>query len=565
MFRFQSIKRLTRGITIVPVLLLSLFTSLLFAGQTDTLYILQTTDVHGRIYPYNYVTDHSAPYGLARAYSKITEYRLKHQNVLLIDSGDLLQGTPLTYYFNKIEDTRLNPMILVMNYMGYDAFTVGNHDIEQGVEVYYKAMKESNFAWLSANGVLPDGRTFFEPYTLFEVNGIRVGVLGLTTPGIPMWLDSTLYPGIDWEDMVQSARYWAEQIRPHVDVLVGSFHAGFNADYSAEQTDRLGLPNENASRLVAEQIPQFDVVFAGHSHRQIGRKGKTAPQKDASNFLQFTERTTLLLNAGAWAQNLAVAQIIVQPTDSDRLPYKVLAVDGWLEPLNDVPASKAILDLALPFHKKTLEYTRTVICTLTDSLSAAKARWQDTPFMDLIHQTQLHFSGADISFAACFDDRFALPPGTVRVKDVYKMYRYENFLYTVEMTGQQIKDFLEYSARYYQLKDGKLKHNPKVAGYNYDMAEGISYKIDVRKPVGRRIVDLTDLKTGQPLDMKKTYRVAMNSYRATGGGGHMAAAKAKNAPIIFKSDQEIRNLLIEYMKAQKVISPRANGNWKIVR
>ncbi len=535
------------------------------ATPPDTLYILQTTDVHGHIYPYNYFNDRNdEPYGLARAYTKITQYRRQHQNVLLIDSGDLLQGTPLTYYFNKIQSFRLNPMILVLNYMGYDAFTVGNHDIEQGVEVYYKAMRESNFAWLSANSLLPDGRTFFEPYTLFDVNGIKVGILGLTTPGIPMWLDSTLYPGITWQDMVQSAQYWAAEIRPQVDVLIGSFHAGFNADYSAEQSARFGLPNENASRLVAEQVPLFDVVFAGHSHREVGRKGRFSNEKTQNNLVTHSSGKTLLLNAGAWARNLAVAMIVLSPSDQETGGYQVVGLDGWLEPLQNVAPSKAILDLAYPFHQQTLKYTHTVICTLTDSLSARKARWQDTPFMDLIQQTQLFFSGADISFAACFDDRFVLPPGPVKVGDVYKMYRYENFLYTVLMTGQQIKDFLEYSARYFQLKDGKVIANPKIAGYNYDMAEGIGYTINLRNKPGHRIEHLVDLKTGKPLALNKTYKVAMNSYRATGGGGHMAAAGAQKAPIIWKSDEEIRNLLIEFLKQKKTLQPTTNHNWKLV-
>jgi len=359
--------------------------------------------------------------------------------------------------------------------------------------------------------------------------------------------------------MVQSAEYWAHEIRPQVDVLVGSFHAGFNAGYSAEQTKRLGLPNENASRLVAEQIPLFDVVFAGHSHRPVGRSGQNGKISSEDNILKNGEHTTLLLNAGSWARNLAVAQIIIE-----RNEHQIKKVDGWLEPLKNVPESKAILDLALPFHQATLKYTHTVIATLSDSLSAKKARRQDTAFMDLIQQVQLFFSGADISFAACFDDRFVLPPGPVQVKDVYKMYRYENFLYTVLMTGQQIKDFLEFSARYFELKNGQVVTNPKMAGYNYDMAEGIGYRIDLRRPVGQRIVHLTDLRTNQPLDLKKTYKVTMNSYRATGGGGHMAAAQAQNAPIIFKSDQEIRNLIIEFLKEKKVIRIKANNNWKII-
>ena len=155
--------------------------SFLSAQTIDTLYILQTTDIHGRIYPYDYYQDKPADYGLAKIYSKVVEFRKAHQNVLLLDGGDMIQGTPMNYYFNKIESSLPNPMILTMNYMGYDAMAVGNHDIEQGLFVYNKAQRESNFSWLSANSTLPDLSTYFEPYTIYEINGIRIGIIGLTT------------------------------------------------------------------------------------------------------------------------------------------------------------------------------------------------------------------------------------------------------------------------------------------------------------------------------------------------------------------------------------------------
>ncbi len=532
-----------------------IYTGSAFSATTDTLFILQTTDVHGNIYPYNYFTDSPTDYGLAKAYTKIVEYRKHHKNVLLLDTGDLLQGTPLIYYFNKIEPGAFNPMILVMNYMGYNAFTVGNHDIEQGFEVYYRASRQAQFKWLSANGELPDGRTLFEPYTIIEINGIRVGILGLTTPGIPMWLDSTLYPGVQWKDMVKTAEYWAPILRDRVDVLVGSFHAGFNDDYGKEQTERLGLPNENASRLVAERVPYFDVIFAGHSHRP------TAPHN--ARYQVKVKNNTLLLNAGSWARNLAVGEIILQKDRQNT--YKIIKKDGWLESLKDVAPSTAILNLAKAYHEKTLTYTHTVITQLLDSLTSTRARWEDTPFMDLIHNAQLSVSGADISFASCFNDRMRLAPGPLKIKDVYQMYRYENYLYVVQMTGQQIKDFLEYSARYYEWQDGQIKTNPKIRGYNYDTAEGISYEIQVKNPVGKRITNLVFLRTGKPLKRDGVYKVAMNSYRATGGGGHMAAAGAKNAPVVWKSDTEIRNLLIEHLKSFKTLKPECNHNWKIVK
>ena len=557
LFKIQY--KLYRGLVLHGLfLLLSLPNISLHAQIADTLYILQTTDVHGNIYPYNYFKDKSADYGLAKIYSRVIEYRKRYKNVLLVDGGDLLQGTPLIYYFNNVETTVPNPMILTLNYMGYDAFSVGNHDIEQGLFVYTRAQNESKFPWLSANSLLEDRRTYFKPFTIIEKNGLRIGILGMTTPGIPMWLDESLYPGITWTDMVETARQYVRLIRPQVDILVGLFHAGFEAGYSAAQTEKAGLPNENASRLVAEQVAGFDVVFAGHSHKPQPRNSKTQIRQ---------AQVPLLINAGSWGRNLGVAQIIIKK-ETEQADWVIEQKNGWLESTKNTKPSQAILDLTSYYHTKTLEYIRTPIATLTDSISAEKARFEDTPLIELINKAQMEAAGADISFAACFNDRVRFQPGTLRVKDVYAIYPYENFLYLVEMTGRQIKDFLTYSARYFILKDGVATAKPAVNGYNYDMAEGIRYTIKVRataeKPdAANDVYDIIYLKTGQPLDMNKTYKVAMNSYRASGGGGHMAAAGAQNAPVLWKSSTEMRTILINYLKKRNKIKPRSDNNWRL--
>ena len=543
-------------------LLLTFLTFPLFAQTTDTLYILQTTDVHGNIYPYNYFKDAPADNGLAKIYTQVVQYRTHHKKVVLIDGGDLLQGTPLTYYFNTIETDVPNPMILTMNYMGYDAFTIGNHDVEQGVFVYTRAETESRFPWLSANSLLDDGRTFFKPYTIIEKNGLRIGIIGLTTPGIPLWLDKTLYPGITWVDMVETARRYVSLLRPQVDVLVGLFHAGFNAGYSAKQTAKAGLPNENASQLVAMQVPGFDVVFAGHSHRPRPKNKKIHTDK---------QNEPLLINAGSHGRYLGVAQIIIQQ-DEKSATKNIIQKNGWLESTRGIKPSEAILDLTSYYHKKTLDYIRTPIAKLEGELSGKKSRFEDTALIELINKAQMDACGADISFAACFNDRIDFKPGTLRVKDIYAIYPYENYLYLVEMTGQQIKDFLTYSSRYFVLQNGKIISNPSVNGYNYDMAEGIRYKIKVKNTMDvegnvsenrNQISDLVLIKTGQALDMKKIYKVALNSYRANGGGGHMAAAHAQNAPLLWKSNIEMRTILINYFKKLGEIKPEIDGNWRL--
>ena len=531
------------------------FFSFALSQETDTLFILQTTDLHGQVYPYNYFTDQPDNRGgLAKIYTRVKEYRQKHKNVILLDSGDLLQGTPLAYYFNQNELHLTHPMILAMNYMGYDAFAVGNHDIEQGLFVYTRAEKDSKFPWLSANSFLEDGRTFFKPSTIIERGTIKIGIIGLTTPGIPMWLDKSLYPGIDWQDMVATAKTNISILRPQVDVVLGIFHSGFNAEYSKATSDAAGIPNENASGLVAEHVKGFDAIFSGHSHRagpmHVGKQ----------NALEFNDRP-VRINAGSWGKNLAVVKLILRKENNT---WNITSKSGWIEPMKDVVPSQSILDLTEYYHKKTLEYIRTQVGTLTSPLSAKQARFKDTAVIELINKAQLAHTGADISFAASFNDNFVMDAGPISIKDIYGMYRYENFLYMVEMTGRQIKDFLEYSARYFELKNDRVVGSKTIPGFNYDMADGVNYQIDVRKPVGQRIVKMTDPKTHKPFDLERTYKVALNSYRASGGGGHMAAAGASNNPIIFKSNKEMRNILIDYISAQKTISPSVNNNWQIV-
>ncbi len=525
-----------------------LLTGIALAGDQQKVIILHTTDVHGSILPYDYFRDQPSQNGLAKVYTMVQRYRAQNDNVLLLDTGDLIQGTPLSYYFNHVETSRPNPLPYVMNYMRYDAFAVGNHDIEQGYPAYTKARRESDFPWLSANGLFDDGSTFFKPYAIIHRDGIRIGLIGLTTPGIPMWLDPSLYPGLHWADMVETARYWAAEIRPQVDVLIGMFHAGMNEEYSMAATEALGLPNENACTLVAEAVPGFDLILTGHAHQVIPKDGESVPVVNGAALMQ----------SGSHARYLGVAEIILEDK-------KVTSVSAQVLPVDTVDSDPEITALMQPYHEQTLTYIREQIGTVADTLSGRLSRMQDTPLMDLIHAAQLEASGAEISLAASFNERFLLAPGAVRVKDIYGIYRYENFLYAVEMTGKQLKDYLEYSAGYFtwDAENKAIAINPKMAGYNYDMAQGLSYKIDVNAPAGQRIRNLRLSKNDQPLDEAKTYTVAMNSYRATGGGGHLAAAGIKQAKVVWKSSEEMRNILAEYIRQIGAIPVTADGNWAL--
>ncbi|RLC58661.1 MAG: bifunctional metallophosphatase/5'-nucleotidase [Candidatus Cloacimonadota bacterium] len=527
-----------------------LFASEIEFTKLDTLYILQTTDIHGNIFAYDYFLDEPAQRGLAKIHTRIKEYRRKYETVL-VDCGDMIQGTPLTYYYNRIDTVSAHPMIEAMNIMEYDAFTVGNHEIEQGTDVYNRCRNQSDFPWLSANSTLENDSTYFQPYIIIERNNLKIGILGLTTPAIPMWLDDSLYPGIKWQDMIETASKYVKILRPQVDILIGTFHSGFDETDGAEKTKLMDLPTDNASGLVAIQVPGFDLIFGGHSHNEL-------PMKKS---ISVDENSPLQLISGSWGRKLGVAEII---TASNADSSWIIQKSVWLEDIKEIQTSEEFIDLQSIYHQAVLDYIRKEIGTSKDTLSSAKSRLQDSALMQLINQAQLDFTDADISFAACFNTNVNIEPGPIKVKDIYKLYPYENYLYVVSMTGQQIKDFLEYSSRYYYWENGKLQTNQNIKGYNFDMAEGISYSIDYTKKSGDRIGNILLSDSASRLDLNKKYKVAMNSYRASGGGGHLPAAGAQENEVLFKSNLEMRNILAEYIMKIGFIENIVDSNWKII-
>jgi 2',3'-cyclic-nucleotide 2'-phosphodiesterase/3'-nucleotidase len=509
-----------------------------------TIVILETTDIHGNIYPYDYLKGESDERGLAKCATLIGNYRRDYPNVLLLDCGDLNQGSPLTFLYNFQITDKPNPMIKVLNILKYDAFTVGNHDIEQGPQVYNRCRKEAKFPWLCANAVvMKDSSLYFDPYVVKEVAGVRVGILGITTPGIPLWLPQELYPGTVFEDMVETAKRWVPvlQQKEKVDLLIGLFHSGVNTEYDKEVAERAGTPIVNASRLVAEQVPGFDLIFTGHAHQVI----------PSQRFPEYIYGGVPVVQAGSWGYYLGVAEIEMK---EEKGHWVVAGIQVKNQSINDVVPDSGILAQIAPYHRSAQEYTNQEVGDLNTALSGQSAVFEDAPLMDLVNNAQLWASGADISFASCFNSRLNLEPGPLKVKDIYAIYRYENTLYKLSLSGAQIDSYLEYSARSY---------NDNITVHNVDLAQGIRYNIDISRPIGDR-VEILSLSSGKSFHPDSTYTIALNSYRALGGGGYLSAIGAVNAPIIWKSTAEIRQIIIDYLNSSPTPSISTDKNWKII-
>ncbi len=541
--------------------------------------IIQTTDVHGAIFAYDLKGQRDRQGSLSHVYNYVKREREKDgQSVVLLDNGDILQGTPEVYFSNFVETDSSHILADVMNLMGYDAGTVGNHDIEAGHPVYDKIRKEFDFPWMAANAI--DEKTeqpYFDPYTIIEREGIKIAVLGLITPGIPNWLPEKMYEGIRFEDMIESAKKWIQIIKEKEkpDVVIGLFHSGLDATYGG--SDPEALNNENASMLVAKKVPGFDVVFAGHDHRE-----------HSSVVENIAGKKVLVLNPQSYAQKVAVAEIeFVLNPKTQRYTKKI---KGSIQHLFTEQADSTFLAVFSPFQKKVAKYVDKPLATFDNELKAIDAFFGSSAFIDLIHKAQLELTGADISFVSPLTMNSTIRRGKVFVRDMFNLYKYENYLYTMALSGAEVKASLEYSyglwvrqmksghdvmLNFAVNKNGKFVRSEFSGGYalvepffNFDSGAGINYTVDLTKPVGERvnIISMTD---GSAFDTEKIYKVAINSYRGNGGGHHLtrgAGIPKKELPdrVIETTSTDLRYNMIKWITEKKRLNPQPMNNWKFI-
>jgi 2',3'-cyclic-nucleotide 2'-phosphodiesterase/3'-nucleotidase len=513
--------------------------------------ILATTDLHGRVFPINYGTNQPSADGLARVATLVRAARKEAPDLLLVDCGDTIQGTPLAYYHNRINNEPVDPMMLAMNALGYTSMTLGNHEYNFGLPVLHKARGEARFPWLSAN-TLRSGtdEPAFTPYVVREVAGVRVGILGLTTPAIPSWENPAHFAGLAFIDPVASARRWVEVLRTQerVDVVVAAVHFGINQNLADGRVPPGEMPNENPALPLAQTVPGIDLMFLAHTH---------------TNIAGLSVNGVLISQAGRWGDRLARADVFLErPDRSSR--WRILAKASTTLPISlTTTPDPEILDLVRPYHEATQTWLSQPVGRSAIALSSREARLRDSAIIDLIHRVQLDAGKADISFAAAFTLDATLPAGDVTVRDLAALYIYENTLAVVELTGAEVKDALEHAAGYFRAYQPGLTPaelvDPVIPGYNFDTAEGVEYTLDLRRPRGDRVVDLRF--GGAPIDLNRRFRVAINNYRLNGGGGYRMF---RNARVVDQANQEIRELMIDWVRRNPEIPSAPTGNWRLL-
>lgn len=528
--------------------------------------IIETSDVHGNFFPYNFIERKKWSGSLARVHSFVKEQREKYgDNCLLMDNGDILQGQPTAYYYNFIDTVFTHVAAEMMNYMGCLVGNMGNHDVETGHAVYDRWIKQCNFPVLGANIIdSATGQPYLKPYEIIVRDGVKIAVLGMITPAIPSWLPEKLWSGLHFDEMEPCAQKWMKiiQEKERPDVVVGLFHAG-------KSGNKLGSVIEDASMNVAKRVPGFDIVLIGHDHTRACTK-----------VLNVAGDSVLVIDPANNAN--VVSDVTVKITMKDG---KMVAksVDGKLEDMNKYPISEEFMQHFAPQYKAVDDFVSRKIGTISRTITTKDAYFGSSPFIDLIHQLQLEISGADVSFSAPLSFKAEIKEGDICVSDMFNLYKYENMLYVMELTGKEIKGFLEMSYFMWTnrmkgpedhlmlfqepIEEGK-RVNFKNFSFNFDSAAGINYTVDVTKPQGEKITILS-MADGTPFEMDKVYKVALNSYRGNGGGDLLTLGAgipkedlAKR--IIFATDKDLRYYLMQYIEQEKVLDPHAMHQWKFI-
>ena len=540
---------LAQSLSVLLFLLVIVLVAQSFVPERVQVTILGTTDLHGNINPIDYYTDKADNRGFAKVATLIKRVRKEQPNTVLIDSGDTIQGSPLESFHSRKNNVRPDPMMLVMSSLNYDAMAIGNHEYNFGLKVLDKARNEASFPWLSANTYeKATNKPRYKPYIVKDVGGVRVGILGLTTPGVPYWDNPPNYAGLEFREPVGEARKWVPILREQerADVVVVAMHMGLGEDLRTGEVSPGQIPHENEAISIAKEVPGIDVIFMGHTHRDV-----------PSVYINGV----LLTQANHWGRHLARADLYLQKAG---LGWRVYAKGARTIPADDrVEPDADVVKIAEPYDRETQGWLSQVIGQSAEELTAREARFRDTAILDLIQKVQLEAGKADVSMVASFNSEARIEKGPVSVRDIAGLYVYENTLVVLEVTGQQLKDALEHSAKYYKpYVEGKSPReliNEKIPAYNFDIAEGVTYDLDISKPIGQRIQNLRF--RGQPLSPAKKLRLATNNYRVNGGGGY---TMYKDAPVVHRSSEEIRELIIDWLERNKTVPVKPNNNWRLV-
>ncbi|MEW2146545.1 5'-nucleotidase C-terminal domain-containing protein [Micromonospora vinacea] len=553
--------------------------------RTWDLTLLGTSDTHGNVYNWDYYRD--AEYddskqndiGVAKLATLINQIRRERRGkaTLVLDAGDTIQGTPLATYYAKQEPITAtgekHPMARAMNVIDYDAVTLGNHEFNYGLPLLDLWIRQLGFPALAANAVnAKTGKPAFLPYVIKKVSlgfaapTLRVGILGLTNPGVAIWDKGNVEGKLRFDDMIATAAKWVPIMRARgADLVLISAHGGDNgtSSYGPE------LPNENPVALIAQQVPGIDAILFGHAHNEVVERFVTNER---------TGTQVLLSEPSKWGQRLTRMDFTLA---RERGRWTITKKAATMLNTNTVVEDPKVLAAVRAQHQKTIAYVNQVVAQATVEMSTVESRYKDTPILDFINHVQAEtvtkaLAGTQyadlpvLSQASPFSRTAVFPAGDVKIRDVAGLYVFDNTLEAVVLSGAEVRAYLEYSAKYFRtLAPGapvdpeQISDSPAVPDYNYDVISGLDYDIDISKPIGQRITRLVLAGTDTPVADNAQFVMAVNNYRRSGGGNFPGIVKTQ----VYNAQQEIRQLLIDWAQARGTIDPADffQQNWRLVR
>lgn len=532
--------------------------------KSVTIKLYHTTDVHGNFFPFDFINNRPNKGSFARVSTFMNAQRLEFgDRVLLLDGGDLLQGQPCVYYSNFVDTTSPHLCAEVMGYIGYDAIAMGNHDIETGHAVYDRWINDCPFPVLGANILTEEGEPYIPPYHIFVKDGVKIAVIGMITQAIPAWLPENLWEGLHFADIEDTARRLLPVIRAKEkpDLIVGLFHTGVQSSEVAGFKESVGLE-------VARQVPGFDIVFCGHDHTPFNEK-----------IVNVAGDSVLVINPANAANR--ISDVTVQGILKEGKWGSKTITGKWVD-ISEIEPDEAYMRHFAKAYQQTADYVNEEIGEFSETISIQDAFFGPSAFIDLLHDLQLKLTKAEISLVAPLSLTSKIKAGKVYMRDMFNLYKYENLLYTMMLTGKEVRRALEYSAGLWcnQMKSEddhllRIMQNSYNDQYRFvksffafDSAAGIRYTIDVTKPVGER-VRIISMAGGEPFDEATTYRVAVNSYQGSGGGGILTEGSGiprekLTERIVYSTDKDLRFYLAEEIRKAGVVVPESFNQWKFI-
>ena len=500
--------------------------------------IYQTSDLHGYVYPTNYVDYQEL--GVLKIASFIEEDEKNYDHTLKIDTGDLVQGSAMTHYLSK-QNFETNPIVNLLNQINFDAYVIGNHEFNYGLDYLRNSYKIVENKILNSN--IKGLPIKSKPYDIFDFDGFKIGVIGSTTSFIPNWEQASTIEGMEFLNPVDTYKFYEDELKEKSDIIIYAYHGGFEKSIDGNNTVTEKLTKENQASEILENYDSIDILLSGHQHRSfIVKLNDVICSQPVNNGVNFTK--------------------IVIDMISGEMDYELVDVESLNQEINlelEAPFTKLSEDLEVYLDKEIGHFTQDILIG-----DLFEARLKSHPFINFIHDVQLDISDADFSSICIFDTAKGFKKD-VTIRDVLINYPYPNTLKVLELSGKKIKEAIETSATYFVLDEvGKISINrdflvPKIQNYNYDLYRGLDYIIDIGRDFGDRVISLS--KGGKELDLDKNYTIVLNNYRATNTSKYPAY---ENARVVKEINLDVSEIIIGYFEKHNLVEVKKDSNFKII-